>query len=227
MFNLANVAKILTVVALLTTTTQAQTNIVRPYCGMIEVVESEQQIDANRTGRYYGYGSFVIVADNVVLTNEHNVRTFLEEREEGIDDNFINLYFYNRQSRRGKVVAVNAAHDLALVRFSGLPEGAHRIGIADVQASVSITVAGFPGGQFQNYLEQVRNEFYSDRRYSYSFKFPGTYHVGYSGSPVIDSEGYLTGLLWGCDFDGDNSCGYATRIEHIRDFLIENKILKE
>lgn len=210
-------------VLLLTMPAMAQ----RPYCGKIVANLPAQTIkigDKVYRGPVQDCGSFVIVSDDHVLTNAHNVRDHLRALSDG-EESSIELRFATGATRVGTVLDVDEGHDLALVGFQGLPEGLHRIGVGTKPGQV-LTIGGYPGcGVYTEKTVKGYNE--EDNRYPWAFKFPGVFEVGFSGSPVINSNGYLVGLLWGSDAAPGNErpFGYATRVDKIRKFLKKNGIL--
>lgn len=216
MRSIRNVASVL-ILLLLTTAALAE----RPYCGKIIEVTSEVELIDGQPATVCYVGSFVIVSDDLVLTNWHNIRD-LEEDEEG----FIVLEFADSSKRPGFVVDSIAKYDLALVKFpGGLKKPLHRIKVGAEDPSGYVTVGGYPGGG--EYVEKVVP--FTANINDKHFVMEGIFRTGFSGSPVINSEGSLVGLLWGSDFGPDNPTGfyfgYATRIKHIRDFLQKNDIL--
>ena len=200
----------------------------RPYCGKVctDLPEGEMTLEDGtvHTG-YQDWGSFSVVSDEYVLTNYHVVSDYLEELK--LDHSAaIVLFFANDDIKNGSYFKGDEEHDLALIRFEGgLGTGVHRIGIAGYFSPRRVTVAGYPGGG--DYVE------ISARRFedvgTDSVRFPGIFHPGISGSPVIDETGKLCAVLWGSDYTPKSKTnhGYAVRVEYVRELLEGTGVLEQ
>lgn len=205
----------------------------RPYCGKVICDLPFAKLTDPHSGQVYiGYesrGSFSIVSPQFVLTNEHVVRDYLFERGLGHPAS-VDLYFSDGSSHVGNVVAIDVDYDLALIQIQGeLAEGLHYVPIAKTYKTERVTVCGYEGGV--TYRERVGAKLQTDDRYEYAFRFDGIYKQGISGSPVLNTDGYLCGVLFGCDYDPTQpntpNFGYATRVEFVREFLAETGILEQ
>lgn len=195
----------------------------RPYCGKVvcDLPESVLRVDGEKYP-FSNVGSFVIVAHDYVLTNQHVVADHLMEKGLG-HETYLYLFFSEGISF-GEVVAYDKSYDLALIHTE-TPEGTFPIPIAESYDTDVVTVAGFAGGE--DYNEIVSANIKLDSRFEYGFKFEGVFEKGMSGSPVINSRGSLCGLLFASDYNPDlrpPHYGFATRVEFVREFLSENDL---
>lgn len=191
----------------------------RPYTGKVitEYVGVMETEKGTFRGELQDHGSFVVVSPSHVLTNWHVVHDYVAAKAGGQEDAKLTLRFFNGQTLAGDVIASEVEPDLALVQFNGtVPEGVHRVAIAQTFTPVRITTGGYPMDT-TNYeeLTATRFEFLAGTPY---FRFPGKIVVGQSGSPIVDQDGRLCGLLWGSDYP-EQPLGYGTSVVHIRAFL--------
>jgi S1-C subfamily serine protease len=192
----------------------------RPYTGKI-IVNYEGTIEEiEYEGPLESHGSFFVISPSHAMTNWHVVQEYLEAAAEGQEDTKITLRFFNGETSTGEVVATEADPDLALIQFRGvLPKGVHRIPIASDFKVQRLTSGGYPWDGTK-YEEETANqyEFLPGTPY---FVFPGKFVQGQSGSPVINQDGKLCGILWGSDYPY-KALGYGTRVTEIRKFLSEH-----
>jgi len=210
----------LTVSLLLPTTSQAE----RPYTAKIysEFVDTIETPEGIYTGPVEDRGSCVIVSPSHVLTNNHVVAGYLFHQQLGQPVN-MTIHFPDGSSQAGHVVGVDSIVDLALVRFDKpLPEGLHRIGIAKTFQPTQFVMGGYEEGT--KYAEVTANTYVHVG--PNFFQFPGRAIDGQSGSPIIDQDGKLCGLLWGSDHPTEEF-GYGVKVDAIRAFLKNTDILHQ
>jgi S1-C subfamily serine protease len=131
---------------------------------------------------------------------------------------------------RGRVVATDPAHDLALIQLERLPNGVRALPLAQVSPRVGealhlIGNSGFGGETMWRYgMGKVRSVYERTwRSGELAFRsrvienqIPG--NAGDSGGPVINDRGELVGLHHG-QTEGKNGLFYAIDIRPIRRFL--------
>lgn len=208
---------------------------VRPYCVFINCDLPEQEITVwnphtrrKETAKgSWSKGSGSIVSKEYVLTNGHVVHEYLDEIEAGHNAS-LNMTFSDGSTRSGEVVKISKEYDLALISvFGDLNKGLHRVPIAkDWKDAKSVTVCGFP---MARYSEVVGGKVRKEERLVAAFAFEGIYIVGISGSPVLNEDGYLCGVIFGSDYDLNLKppfAGYATTVHEVRGFLAGTGILE-
>jgi S1-C subfamily serine protease len=196
---------------LLTTTALAE----RPYTGIVRT-DTVAPVTKTITAPCEIYGSFVIVSPSHVLTNWHNVKDLLYQNQLG-NDGSLTLRFSDGSTQPAEVVKIDSTNDLALLKFSGgLRKGLHRIGIAKEFNPETLSLTGYQGGQVDQYAEETASSY--SRVSNAWFTFPVVAIPGQSGSPIIDQDGKLCGLLWGSDYP-EATLAYGISVNVIREFL--------
>jgi S1-C subfamily serine protease len=200
----------LLIVALLSHVTLAE----RPYTGI--VTTTFKSPEDGKMQWVSNLGTFAIIGENEVLTNYHVVADYLhaQEMEQSIS---LRLRFADGSSRAATVVKGNHAVDLALLTFRGkLPSGVHTIGLADEFNPEVLTMGGYPHGEVKEYAEDTTSKYFpvGDN----FFRFPVVAIQGQSGSPIVDQNGKLCGLLWGSDWP-EREMAYGVKVTSIHEFL--------
>lgn len=156
-------------------------------------------------------GSGVAIAGGLVLTNAHVVA--------GSDT--VDLRRPDGVVRPGRVVAFDAARDLALVSVEDLGQAPLPLATADPRDEVA--VIGYPGGQAQPRIAPARIQ---QRRSAVGRDIYGVEETerevlflsaalrrGDSGAPVIDPEGRVVGLVFAVSPDQPTSAYALDRSE--------------
>lgn len=199
----------------------------RPYTGKVISEYMDSMEVPGPDGKSYTYtglvedrGTFVIVSSTQVLTNWHVVHSY--NFNKGLDmPAKLTLEFSDGTKRSAKVDRTNPVKDLALLSFDEpIKRPLHRIGIAKTFEPEKLTMGG--------YVEGVTYEEVSADSYKLIgddwFKFDAVAIQGQSGSPIIDENGLLVGLLWGSDYPTEE-VAYGVHVDSIRDFLRGTGIL--
>jgi hypothetical protein len=185
-----------------------------------------------RTEFHSGTGSLIDLKQRLVLTNRHVVR----DKE---DAYVLFPSFQNRQLVRdrpfytgrifqgihGKVLARDAAHDLALIQLSSLPAGARALSLAPERVAVGDHVysLGNPGDSDQLWVFRpsavnrvLHEKFHSKTNDGFESEVDADIILtdapnkpGESGGPLINEHGELEGVI-----HGDRTVKTGTRETH-------------
>jgi len=173
------------------------------------------------TGPVEDRGSFVTVSDTHVLTNWHVVHSYNFHKGLGQHAK-ITLVFSDGSTRSATVAKIDPIKDLALLEFTDvLKKPLHRIGIAKTFEPEKLTMGGYQEGV--TYEEASADSF--ELIGPDWFTFDVLAIEGQSGSPIIDENGLLVGLLWGSDYPTEE-VAYGVHVDSIRDFLRGTGILE-
>lgn len=182
----------------------------RPYTGKV----------ITRSESFESRGTFVILSDHYVLTNYHVTRDFTVEKNMGKKAT-LTLVFSDKSKCEATIAKTDPNADLALLRFEKpLSDSLHRIAIAETMTTGRVTLGGYEKGIFYEECSAESVEELSD----IWFRFEAKCIQGQSGSPVIDEDGKLCGLIWGSDYP-DKQRAYAVTLKEIRKFLEDTEIL--
>jgi S1-C subfamily serine protease len=148
-------------------------------------------VRANGCGRGYEGSSFAITADTL-MTNAHVVA--------GADT--VRVRFPDGETREAEVVVFDPARDLALLHVPGHGREPIRPGFEGTDA----VVIGYPGGQLtpraapasiEGTRRAIGRDIYGRERTERSVLFlAASLRQGDSGSPVVDVEGRLAGVVF-------------------------------
>jgi hypothetical protein len=206
---------------------------------------------SGRTEFLSGTGEVVDLKQRLVLTNRHVVRD--KEDAYVLFPNYQGNQllrdrpFYTGQIFKGiagKVVARDAAHDLALVQLSALPAGAHAVHLAAKGVAVGDHVfsIGNPGDSDQLWVfraaavKKLQHEkFHSKTNDGYESDVDSDIILtdkpnrpGESGGPLINEHGELTGVIHGDrtvkTADKETHFGLFIELGEVRNFLESRKV---
>lgn len=153
-------------------------------------------IMADEHGRATTLGSGFFVAEGVVATNVH----VIEDAAKG----YVRFCGQKRRYRVEKVVGVDEAHDLALLKISGaharrLPLGdSARVTVGDEVYAVG-NPEGFDGTFSNGIVSGIRRE-----RSDTLIQITAPISHGSSGGPVLNARGEVIGIAVACVEDGQN-----------------------
>ena len=185
----------------------------------VEVVErvtaSTVNVEATGCGRRYEGSGFALAPD-LVVTNAHVVagaETVTARRPDG--------------ARLTAVVTVfDPDRDLALLRVPGL--GQQPLRLAEIEPGSDAVTIGYPGGQDRPRVAPARVEerrtalgrdIYGEERTRREVLFlAAALEQGDSGSPVVDTEGNVGGLVFAISPDQPTTA-YALDLSELRDVL--------
>ncbi len=183
-----------------------------------------------------GHGSGVAVAPNRVVTNAHVV-----ELAARYPDNVVIGVVPSEgdKSYQGKVIALDAARDLALIEFQGVNLPTLALYTGPVDEGGSVTALGYPGNvdiatarsaaDYIRPLSPVRSEgVFSGRRTLTDIEVllhTASIARGNSGGPLLDPCGRVVGVNSALtkSEEGDSSFGFAIADTELAAFLREAK----
>jgi putative serine protease PepD len=153
---------------------------------------------ATRSSRGGGTGTgFVIRSDGYILTNNHVVENVLQSGT-------LNVSFNDGKVVRGKIVGVNAAYDLAVIKVtrSGVP--ALQFGDSDkIQVGDSVIAVGSPlglSGTVTSGIISAKNRAVtagdgeSESSFINALQTDAAINPGNSGGPLVDKTGAVVGV---------------------------------
>lgn len=144
----------------------------------------------NKQGRQSILGSGTLISKDEILTCAHLFHEFRGE---------IAVYFYDNQGYRAKLISVAEDVDLALLRIA--PAHVHPVQIAerDPTRGERILSAGYgPDGHYATNSGTVLSyASYRDDNQINVLCISGRARRGDSGGPMFNSQGHLTGVLFG------------------------------
>lgn len=177
-------------------------------------------------GQWYSGTGFFINGNGFLLTNYHLV-------EKGCSSIIVDRVDYNEKGK-GEVIAIKPASDLALIKtdikndvfsFIRMKEGYKTVDHPSIDEQVH--TLGFPDGKYGprgGVVTETHDPLLGEKGITIGMSTD----VGASGSPVLDVNGLLVGIVWGGrDYEDDGGLHinvYAIDNKEIFDFLIENKI---
>ncbi|MGY2733125.1 S1C family serine protease [Sphingomonas sp. UYP23] len=184
----------------------------------------------------FGHGSGFAVAPNRIVTNAHVVE--LLSRYPG--NVVIGIVpSEGSKSYQGKVIALDTAHDLALIEFTGKPIPTTAIYTGPVDEGSLVTALGYPGNvdmataksavDYIHPLSPIRSEgvFSGRRQMSGTAVMLHTAQIarGNSGGPLLDPCGRVIGVNSAITRgeEGDSSFGFAIANSELTAFLIRAK----
>ncbi|WP_170207995.1 S1 family peptidase [Sphingomonas glacialis] len=184
----------------------------------------------------FGHGSGFAVAPNRIVTNAHVVE--LLSRYPG--NVVIGIVpSEGSKSYQGKVIALDTAHDLALIEFTGKPIPTSAIYTGPVDEGSLVTALGYPGNvdmataksavDYIHPLSPIRSEgvFSGRRQMSGTAVMLHTAQIarGNSGGPLLDPCGRVIGVNSAITRgeEGDSSFGFAIANSELTAFLIRAK----
>ncbi|MGH6614639.1 S1C family serine protease [Sphingomonas sp.] len=184
----------------------------------------------------FGHGSGFAVAPNRVVTNAHVV-----ELAARYPDNVVVGIVPSEgdKSYEGKVIALDAARDLALIEFKGVNLPTLALYTGPVDEGGSVTALGYPGNvdiatarsaaDYIRPLSPVRSEgVFSGRRTLTDIEVllhTASIARGNSGGPLLDPCGRVVGVNSALtkSEEGDSSFGFAIADTELAAFLREAK----
>ena len=112
-----------------------------------------------------------------------------------------------------EILALEASHDLVLLKMKEKVSNYLSIKEGLLKPSENLFVLGYPGGVFKK-MRKTGNIFYEN---IHSYNFPVDYFdvSGASGSPVLDEQGQVVGVLFGCD----ENLLEVLKINHLKNFI--------
>ena len=184
----------------------------------------------------FGHGSGFAVAPNRIVTNAHVV-----ELAARYPDNVVIgvVPSEGAKSYQGKVIAIDAARDLALIEFTGVSVPPVAIYSGPVDEGSLVTALGYPGNvdlataqsaaDYIHPLTPIRSEgVFSGRRVMSNVQV--LLHTagiarGNSGGPLLDPCGRVLGVNSAITRgeDGDSSFGFAIADSELTSFLASAK----
>lgn len=184
----------------------------------------------------FGHGSGFAVAPNRIVTNAHVVE--LLSRYPG--NVVIGIVpSEGSKSYQGKVIALDTAHDLALIEFTGKPIPTTALYTGPVDEGSMVTSLGYPGNvdmataksavDYIHPLSPIRSEgvFSGRRQMSGTDVMLHTAQIarGNSGGPLLDPCGRVIGVNSAITRgeEGDSSFGFAIANSELTAFLIRAK----
>ncbi len=184
----------------------------------------------------FGHGSGVAVAPNRIVTNAHVVE-LLAKYPGNVVVGIVPSE--GSKSYQGRVIAVDVAHDLALIEFTGTRLPTVALYTGPIEEGSMVTALGYPGNvdlatarsaaDYIRPLEPIRSEgVFSGRR-----QMTGTdvlLHTaqiarGNSGGPLLDPCGRVIGINSAITRgeEGDSSFGFAIANTEVAAFLNKTK----
>lgn len=157
--------------------------------------------------------AFSVRADGTLVTSRHVVRM-----EGGSARRIAVQFTSSTQVWRGRLVAVSAEWDLALVRIEGIVGEVPAVRGLNLRpdtlpAGAPVTIVGFPGSaapRADQAARPVRSRAeFSAVRAGCCVEVHARSAAGASGSPVFDAEGKLLGVLFGGDPRGPRPLLFA------------------
>jgi S1-C subfamily serine protease len=184
----------------------------------------------------FGHGSGFAVAPNRIVTNAHVVE--LLSRYPG--NVVIGIVpSEGSKSYQGKVIALDAVHDLALIEFTGKPIPTVALYTGPVSEGGMVTALGYPGNvdlataqsaaDYIHPLSPIRSEgvFSGRRQMSGTDVMLHTAQIarGNSGGPLLDPCGRVLGVNSAITRgeEGDSTFGFAIADSELTAFLIRAK----
>ncbi|MES2022797.1 MAG: serine protease [Pseudomonadota bacterium] len=184
----------------------------------------------------FGHGSGFAVAPNRIVTNAHVVE--LLTRYPG--NVVIGIVpSEGSKSYQGKVIAIDAVHDLALIEFSGAPLPPVALYTGPISEGGMVTALGYPGNvdlatarsavDYIHPLSPIRTEgvFSGRRQMSGTDVLLHTAGIarGNSGGPLLDPCGRVIGVNSAITRgeEGDSSFGFAIADSELAAFLTKAK----
>jgi len=184
----------------------------------------------------FGHGSGFAVAPNRIVTNAHVV-----DLAKRYPDNVVVgvVPSEGAKSYEGKVIAVDAARDLALIEFTGTRLPTVALYTGPVEEGAPVTALGYPGNvdlatarsavDYIHPLSPIRSEgvFSGRRTMSGVDVLLHTANIarGNSGGPLLDPCGRVIGVnsSFAKGEEGDSSFGFAIADSEVAAFLREAK----
>lgn len=161
-----------------------------------------------------GTGSGFVIDDTMLVTNRHVVE----------DAVVLELGTWDGRTVGAVLTSVAYADDLALVRVAEPLPVTARLVEEDAPVGEPVTVVGYPhGGQLQaatgTLLEYAPLEDQADA--SEVMRLSASVQPGNSGGPVLDSEGFVIGVVFGIEPATGN--GLAIPASAVRDLLASGR----
>ena len=184
----------------------------------------------------FGHGSGFAVAPNRIVTNAHVV-----DLAKRYPDNVVVgvVPSEGAKSYEGKVIAIDAARDLALIEFTGTRLPTVALYTGPVEEGALVTALGYPGNvdlatarsavDYIHPLSPIRSEgvFSGRRTMSGVDVLLHTANIarGNSGGPLLDPCGRVIGVnsSFAKGEEGDSSFGFAIADSEVAAFLREAK----
>jgi len=184
----------------------------------------------------FGHGSGFVVAPNRIITNAHVV-----ELAKRYPDNVVIGVVPSEGSKsyQGKVIAFDAARDLALIEFTGTRLPTVALYTGPVEEGAAVTALGYPGNvdlataksavDYIHPLSPIRSEgVFSGRRVMSGVEVllhTANIARGNSGGPLLDPCGRVIGVNSAITRgeEGDSSFGFAISDTELKAFLTAAK----
>lgn len=157
-----------------------------------------------------GYGSgFQISEDGFIITNHHVI--------DGVSQNPI-VYFSDGQSYYATVVASNKSVDLALLKIADNNHGVLPILLQDGDVPIGSAVMAIGASNLDNPFSQQSGSVNNLGRDQY-IHHNASITYGFSGGPLIDSDGYVIGVNCGGITSTDKERNFAIKASYLWAFL--------
>ena len=170
--------------------------------------------------RISGTGFFI--GPNHFITGFHVVFTMLNFQNHESENHGTINYIVLRQKENSsvlkvkKILAVSVLYDLVLLETEENVTNYLSLREHPPEASENLFSIGYPGGTFKK-IRKTGNIVYED---DHHYSFPTDHHGsgGDSGSPVLDEQGLVTGVL----FRASLNTMHVIKMNHLREFIKGN-----
>ena len=190
-------------------------------------------------------GTGFYINKNTLLTNKHVV--YLDEKQTKKCDKIIGFSPYTGKYetyKHYKTKHLPKKGDIEILKSETKKKSYIDISLNDVEIGEDVFLIGFPQGnlisKYPKISKGIVNSEIGYKNNTDEFIFDASSYAGSSGSPVLNKQGKLVGILWGghskelIDNAGevtnemaDSNISYAIKSNYINSFLKENKILSE
>ena len=190
-------------------------------------------------------GTGFYINKNTLLTNKHVA--YLDEKQIKKCDKIIGFSPYTGKYetyKHYKTKHLPKKGDIEILKSETKKKSYIDISLNDVEIGEDVFLIGFPQGnlisKYPKISKGIVNSEIGYKNNADEFIFDASSYAGSSGSPVLNKQGKLVGILWGghskelIDNAGevtnemaDSNISYAIKSNYINSFLKENKILSE